>query len=137
MEVEHFTGDLPATGALVAQGTPDQPIVFSSAAETPAAGDWYGLRYGLLPSDLNALEYVRIEYAGAGSPTTGARCHPATNNYTNGAGVSIYGRPSGEFMTNSTIFASAGHGINRLWGGKRIDFKPTNTFEQVAGCDQT
>ena len=72
VEIEHFTGDFPALGALVAQGTPDEPIVFTSFAETPAAGDWYGLRYGLLPSDLNALEYVRIEYAGAGSPASGA-----------------------------------------------------------------
>ena len=44
MEVEHFTGDFPALGAVVARGTPEQPIVFTSAAETPAAGDWYGLR---------------------------------------------------------------------------------------------
>jgi hypothetical protein len=137
MEVEHFTGDTPALGAVVAQGTADLPITFTSATETPAAGDWYGLGYGLVPSQLNALAYVRIEYAGAGSPTTGARCHPATNTYTSGAAITIHGRPSAEFLTNSMIFASAGHGINRLWGGKRTDFKPTNTFEQVAGCDQT
>lgn len=137
MEVEHFTGDSPALGAVVAQGTPDQPITFSSFAAIPAAGDWYGLRYGLVPSDLNVLDNVRIEYAGAGSPTTGARCNPATNSYTSGAGLSIYGRAAGEFLTNSTIFASAGHGVARMWTGKRVDFKPTNTFEQVAGCDQT
>jgi hypothetical protein len=137
VEVEHFTGDVPATGAVVAQGTPDQPIVFSSAAATPAAGDWYGIHFGLIPSNLNVMDYVRIEFAGAGSPGSPARCHPATSTYTTGSGVAIYGRPAGAFITNSTIFASAGHGIDRSWLGKRIDFKPTNTFDQVAGCDQT
>ncbi len=137
MEVEHFTGDFPALGAVVARGTPEQPIVFTSAAETPAAGDWYGLRFGLTPSDQNVLDNVRIEYAGTGSPASGARCHPNTNTYTGGVALAIYGRPPTVFLTNSTIFASAGHGIERRWLGKLLDFKPTNKFDQVAGCDQT
>ena len=137
MEIEHFTGEFPALGALVAQGTPLRPVVFTSAAETPAAGDWLGLRYGLVPSDLNALDNFRIEYAGQGAPGQSPGCRPVTPDYTSGAAVIIYGKPAGQFITNSTIFASAGHGIGRNWLGKRIDFKPTNTFDQVAGCEQT
>jgi len=137
VEVEHFTGDVPAHGAIVAIGTPDEPIVFTSAVETPAGGDWYGLRYGLIPSDLNDLQYVRVEYAGEGSPYSSADCHPNTHNFTTGAAVTIWGKPASQFLTNSTIFASASHGIARNWAGKKISFLPTNTMDQVAGCDQT
>ncbi|MEO6351169.1 MAG: hypothetical protein ABIP53_11015 [Candidatus Limnocylindrales bacterium] len=137
LEVEHFTGDAPALGALVAVGTPDQPVVLGSAEEAPAPGDWYGLRYGLVPSDLNALQYARIEYAGIAQGILRTRCRPATADYVDGAALVIHGRPSTQFMTNSTIFASAGHGLARLWSGKKIDFTSTNVFEQVAGCDQT
>ena len=137
LEIEHFTGDSPALGALVAVGTPDQPIVFTSAAATPAPGDWYGLRYGLVPSDLNRIDYASIEYTGAVTGVQPGRCKPATRDYLDGSAVLIYGKPPGEFITNTTIFASAGHGVARAWLGKKIDFKATNTFEQVAGCDQT
>jgi hypothetical protein len=136
MEIEHFTGDSPALGALIAVGTPDQPIVFTSAADTPAPGDWYGLRYGLVPSDLNAIQYARIEYAGEVSGVQGT-CRPNTHDFVDGAALTIYGQPPGEFITNSTIFDSAGHGIARAWLGKRVDFTATNTFDGVAGCNQT
>ena len=111
LEIEHYTGDSPALGALIAVGTPDQPVVFTSVADTPAPGDWYGLRFGLVPSNLNAIQYARFEYAGELNGVQ-ASCRPATHDFVAGAAVTIYGRPPGEFITNSTIFDSAGHGIS-------------------------
>jgi hypothetical protein len=52
LEIEHYTGDFEASGALVAEGTAEQPIVFTSAAEIPsrnvsepAQTCWPGLRF--------------------------------------------------------------------------------------------
>jgi len=80
---------------------------------------------------------VRIEYAGAGSPGQTAGCRANTQSHTTGAAITIYGKPTARFVSDSTIFASAGNGIARLWTGKAVNFAETNTFEQVAGCDQT
>lgn len=37
LEVEHFVGDAPASGALVAMGTQHDPITLTSAKPSPAA----------------------------------------------------------------------------------------------------
>lgn len=49
-------------GALMAQGRPTEPIVFTSAEATPAAGDWGGLVFRA--SKLSLLEDVVVEWAG-------------------------------------------------------------------------
>jgi hypothetical protein len=57
--------------ALVAKGTEDEPIVFTSAAESPAAGDWECIRveHG---SAATELSYVDIDYAGSPCHADGA-----------------------------------------------------------------
>ena len=42
-----------------------------------------------------------------------------------------------QFVINTLISASAADGINRAYQGTPVDFLPTNTFEQVAGCKQS
>ncbi len=52
-------------GALIAQGTDDQNILFTSNKATPAAGDWYGIRfYNTADDTICALSYCVVEYAG-------------------------------------------------------------------------
>lgn len=95
-------------GRLVAEGRPDAPIVFTSAAETPAPGDWGGVvLLGRAPTNLadarfkgfraegdpfggdrpdddsGVLTYVRIGYAGMVL---------APNNETNGLSLAGVGR---------------------------------------------
>lgn len=71
-------------GTLVAQGTPSQPIRFTSnaAPETQAPGDWIHVFFSDLAVDAtfvddkyesgSILQHVIVEYAGAGSPSTGS-----------------------------------------------------------------
>lgn len=139
-EIEHWTGDAPATGAIRALGTAERPIVLTSAEASPAPGDWGGLWFGNVPSAQNKLDHVIIEYAGAGCGCSSSSCSDI-NTY-NGA-VIITNRPAGgtsPFITNSTIRHIAGHGIQEGWradGDTSIDFQPTNVFEDVSGCAQT
>lgn len=54
---------LRVEGALVAQGTPTRPILFTSAAQKPAPGDWWGIDFERANERPNRLQHCRIEYA--------------------------------------------------------------------------
>jgi len=52
-------------GALSAQGTADQSIIFTSNAEVPAAGDWKGLYFrDQTNGSLTRVEHSIVEYSG-------------------------------------------------------------------------
>ncbi len=134
MFVEKFTGDQPAQGAVRALGTAEKPIVFTSASDTPAAGDWFGLWFGALPSDRNKLDHVRIEYAGGECGCSLFTCSALEES--EGAVILTRQAPSA-FITNSVFKASAQHAITEGFEGTFVDFRPTNSFEDIAGCPQT
>jgi hypothetical protein len=125
-----------AGAALVAAGTPDAPIVFTSAAATPAAGDWAGVVFGGAPDAQSRLEHVEIRYAGGASMADSFHCEPdgAFSLDENGA-VSIYGEPGSEFITDSLVADSGRLGVNLAYDGSFVDFQPTNEFVDVPGCD--
>jgi hypothetical protein len=134
IHVQRGTGDSPARGALVANGTADEPIVFTSAEASPAAGDWYGIWFGQVPAAGNRVTHARVEYAGGNSGSGSSACNPGYND----AAIRIFGVPGGAFVTNTTIAHSAGHGIDRGWASdQKPSFVPTNTFESVAGCRES
>ncbi len=57
---------LPAS--LSAQGTPDNPIVFTSAQADPQVGDWEGIKFYDATDDPSAvLSHCRVAYAGYGN----------------------------------------------------------------------
>jgi hypothetical protein len=134
----HKAGDNSrAVGKLIAQGTAEKPVVFTSASSTPAAGDWRGVVFAM-PDALNQITYARVEYAGGPSGANSFHCE------TNGAfsedqdsAILLYGEPASQFITNTTIKNSAGDGISRAWNGSPLDFLPTNTFENIAECQQS
>jgi hypothetical protein len=51
-------------GRLVAQGTEENPIVFTSASALPQKGDWQGIRFSRFALPGSILEYCNIGYAG-------------------------------------------------------------------------
>ncbi len=60
-----FIGTTTTKGALVAVGTPAQPIVFTSSNATPAPGQWEGIYFDTESVDaVSRLEYCTVEYAG-------------------------------------------------------------------------
>jgi parallel beta-helix repeat protein len=63
--------EIIVTGRLIAKGTPDLPILFTSAEAKPQPADWGTLN--LLGSDGNVVENCRIEYAYNGIHAHGAK----------------------------------------------------------------
>jgi hypothetical protein len=141
--IETFTGDSPARGALVAVGAADKPpIVFTSALDAPAAGAWGGIWYGGVPDARNKLDYVHVDFAGGPSNSENFHCELDTLGQVTASGpedaaIIITNVPSGEFVTHTSITASAGYGIDRGWNGPPIDFTATNDFHQIAKCEQS
>ncbi len=132
--VETFTGDHPAQAALHAVGTAARPIVFTSAEPAPAPGDWLGVWFGASPSANNQIAFARIEYAGGECRCSLATCSQSTES--EGA-VIFTRRPPSAFITSSVIAHSGQHGITQGFVGEPLDFKSSNTFEDIAGCAQT
>lgn len=133
-EIQHFTNLEPSTAAVRALGTADKPIVFTSASKAPKAGDWRGLWFGGVPQVTDALDHVRIEYAGADCGCVLVTC----SNITQYEGAVIFtAQPSSAFITNSVFKDVAGHGVTLGFDGVPVDFRPTNTFDNVSGCAQT
>jgi hypothetical protein len=128
-------------GALVAQGTLADPVVFTSTAATPAAGDWAGVVFDTIPDPAaNSLDHVRVDYAGGEAYPGGWSCQNQVDGTPDAAAVAILGwQPATTFLTNSTVTASAGHAVLRGWSSDTAgpDFLSSNTFTDVAGCAQT
>jgi hypothetical protein len=124
----------PRAVKLDIQGTAEKPIVFTSDAKLPAAGDWSGLYLDMSPSAGNKLTHARILYAGAESGTNSYGCGPKDND----AAILITDwRPDDAFIQSVEISASAGGGIMCGWHADTAgpDLKSGNTFSQIAnGC---
>lgn len=135
LEIEHWTGEFPASGAVRALGTKDKPVVFTSGAATPQPGDWGGLWFGGIARDSNVFENVRIEYAGHDCGCVLLSC----NDLDGFEGAVIFSQqPPSNFFSGSSIAHVAGHGVVRGWRGTAgLDFLTGITYEDVSGCKQT
>jgi hypothetical protein len=125
--------------ALIAAGTADRPIVLTSDAASPKAGDWVGILFkGSLPSAPNQVAHVRVEYAGDDCLASAFTCAPA-NTPECGAIILMSTRPDTEFVSDTVIAHSAAHGVVRGWSSDASgpDFVPGNTFDDVKYCRQT
>jgi hypothetical protein len=137
MQVQVGSSDDPARGALIAAGTADRPIIFTSGTAAPAAGDWFGVWFGFVPDPSDVIDHARVEFAG-GNSSSGSQGCPGLTWTTTDAAIRIGGLPAGQFVTNTTILSSAAHGIDRGWRADGvIDFLGTNSFEDVLWCQQT
>lgn len=128
------SADKPSTGAIRALGTAEKPIVFTSAAASPKAGDWRGLWFGGIPSDKNKLDHVRIEYAGFDCSCVLNSC---SNIGTHNGAVILTSQPGSAFITNSVFKEVDGHAVTEGFDGTLVDFRPTNDFQSITGCVQT
>jgi hypothetical protein len=134
LEIEHYTGPFEASGALVAEGTAEQPIVFTSASEPPAPGDWQGLAFGGIARDDNSLKHVHIEYTGADCGCIYSTC--SAIDAFEGA-VIFSQQPPRAFVEDSVIRHGSSHGVVLGYLGTTVDFKEGLTFDDLAGCPQT
>ena len=133
-QIQRGSEDKAAQGALIAVARPSNPIVFTSSEPQRAAGDWYGVWFGNIPSPSNKMSFVRVEFAGGKSGAGSDACNPIEND----AAIRIFGPPSSAFVTNTTIANSAGHGIDRGWrSDSKPSFLPTNTLTGIAKCQES
>ncbi|HVK83649.1 MAG TPA: hypothetical protein VM513_06055 [Kofleriaceae bacterium] len=132
--IQLFSTEEPATAIVRALGTAEKPIIFTSASPTPAPGDWRGLWFGGIPQAANVLDHVRIEYAGHDCACSRVTCSDIEDS---DAAVIFSWQPPSAFITNTVFKDIAGHAVMEGWDGSLVDFRPTNTFEGVAGCIQT
>jgi hypothetical protein len=139
LNIDATSGTGAAHGALIAIGTPAAKIVFTSDAAAPQAGDWLGLGFGRAADAGDALRYVQVAYAGG--PGTGSNSCPYPGRVgQNDAAIRIFGTtaPSGQFITDTEIVASARDGIDRGWRDDPApDFLGMNNTFDVAGCKQS
>lgn len=134
LEVQHFTTDKPSTGALRAIGTAAKPIVFTSAKPAPAPGDWMGVWFGGIPRDTNVIDRVKIEYAGGDCGCILNTCSAITEH----EGAIIFtAQPPSAFVKNTEFAFIANHAITQGYDGAFVDFRESNTFTSVSGCEQT
>jgi hypothetical protein len=128
-------------GVLIAKGTEAAPIVFTSGADSPVAGDWEGL--WLDTANGSRLDHVIIEYAGGDNGIQSVNCRP--ENVTDHAAL-IVGDfddqyiPPPDLLTSSIIRFSAGSAINAIWLSTELGPNLTgngNTLSDFAECAQT
>jgi hypothetical protein len=134
LKVQHFTTNEPSTGVLRAIGTADEPIVFESAKDAPAPGDWIGIWFGGIPRAENAIQHARISHAGGDCGCILNTCSAITEH--EGA-VIFTAQPASAFIRDTTFSNIAMHAITEGYDGAFVDFRPSNTFTGVAGCAQT
>ena len=131
----HVAGTSTGAATVRAIGTAEKPIVFSSAAASPASGDWVGIFFNGKPSADNLLEHVRLEYTGADCGCILITCSAGVTEYE--AAMIFVDQPAAPFLRNSVVAHGAGHGVVQSWDGAAFDWASTNTFEDLAGCPAT
>lgn len=108
-------GGASGSSSLIAKGTEDEPIVFKSAAASPAPGDWQCVHFGT-GAQASEIEHVTFEHGGQPCEVTGAK-ERATLVVT--APVRA--------ITQVTVKDSQNHGIFVGVGGEVRTFEQ-NTF---------
>ncbi|MBN9161990.1 MAG: hypothetical protein J0I07_13580, partial [Myxococcales bacterium] len=83
----------------------------------------------------NAFEHVRVEYAGFDCSFSLNTCSLGVTEHE--AAVIFTAPPPSVFIKNSVFKEITGHGIVQGFDGALLNFRPTNTFENVSGCIQT
>lgn len=125
-------------GVLVAEGTAESPITFTSAADAPAAGDWMGIVLAYVPISGTHLDHVVVEYAGGDSGHDSFGCGPKDND----AALIVHGQgvdqgPPDRVIESSSFDQIAGETV--IVSGWVDDEGPnlaeTNTFgDATPGC---
>jgi hypothetical protein len=105
-------------GKLVVKGTESQPVTFTSANKSPAAGDWVGVGFREKTMSGTSLDHLIVEYTG--SKAGGGQGAIQVENMRQGGRIAI---------TNSTFRSSSQYG---LVAGENATFAKfeNNTFKE-------
>lgn len=134
------TGSAVDPAGLVAQGTAERPVVFTSGADEPQAGDWQGILFNHSDAATdNLLEHVVVAYAGGECLCTYNTCVAgAQANESEGAIRIVRWIPESSFFRAVQLVESASHGVVRGWSADTgASFVDDVTAEGLAGCVET
>lgn len=133
-DVEFVSSEQPASGAVIAEGTADAPITFTSSAAVPAAGDWQGLQFGGVADASNSFRHVRLEYTGADCGCILIGC----SDIEGYEGAIIFSQqPPSAFFHDTVVAHGSGNGVVLGYRGTLVDFTGGIAFEDLAWCPQT
>jgi len=130
MNIGGSSGD---PGALIAQGTASEPIVFTSNKTTPAPGDWYYIRFFNTTDDgTTALEHCVVEYGGYSSGAlylydAAPSIQNSTIRYSNSAGIYATGAGTGAAVINCNTLRYNNKGIQ--WNASLAPEIHSNNFK--------
>lgn len=116
---------LTSSSKLIAAGTSADGVLLTSAADTPAQGDWKGIVFDSNPLAHELTEFT-IEYAGGGEMSG-----------VNGPGNLRMDANSNLTLTNCTIRQSAGFGIWRDADNSVVNETGTNYSNNANGPQNT
>jgi hypothetical protein len=116
-----FGADETHVGTLIAKGTAEAPVTFTSSSPSPVPGDWAGI--WLDAADGSQLDHVIVEYAGSAAGLDLIDCAPLNGNnvWPNTAAILVGNNDSGyippsNLITNSIIRNNAGSfAIDATW----------------------
>jgi hypothetical protein len=119
-------------GNLVADGTAEAPILFTSASAAAAPGAWQGIYFRYYSTSAPRISHARFEYAGGDSGYVGYGCSESAND----AAIVIEGQgeddvgPEQVFVTDCEFDAiGGGTVIVSGWSGAASpDFSAGNSF---------
>ncbi len=108
---------------LLVEGSATDPVVFTSAAKSPSAGDWGCISFESVTGTPN-IDHAVIEYAGSGAGCTGANYLVAVN------------APASAKISNTTFSEIAGVGIRSAGActAQKAQWC-SNTFEGVTEAE--
>ena len=120
---------------IIANGTVDKPIIFTSAAPSPAAGDWDGIWFYSGTSSETSMKYCVVEYGGGYSDYYGAvnlkdskiNFEYSSVRYSGHHGLVLDSDASFESFANNTVENIAGH-IMMLYPNAVHTIGVNNTF---------
>jgi hypothetical protein len=137
--------------ALIANGTAFQPVLLTSAANTPTPGDWAGV--WLLTSNRSVLQNVVIEYAGGDAGIGPVNCgpfDPSINQQARHTAALLVGDgtdqqyiPPANLITSSVFRNNTGNfAIDSVWENPTRAFGPSlhndnNFISQGKFCPQS
>jgi RHS repeat-associated protein len=112
--------ELLINGSLIAEGTVLEPIVLTSNAITPAAGDWSGIRQtgsGQLTLRHTTVEYASfgVDYRVDGEFTVSPTIENSTIRHTNGRGLYIEGKGAANLTASIQNNAIHNHGKDGVY----------------------
>jgi len=120
LEYEESHSGLHIGGKLIASGTPDEWIIFTSAAEEPAYADWVSIGF---QGDGSLIEYSLIEWSRNG--ITPGRNQPNTIIRNNVINYTLWGAISsgysGAQIYNNEIWETGHEGIDVQGGDPLIE----------------